>query len=86
MLTEPSKDWIEDSMDWWGYVLTGEYAHWCPDWDDLPIDETKKEFICCTCSLKPKDWNTNLGFEAEPTELTITKLATQSSPSWPYFE
>jgi hypothetical protein len=33
----------------YGEVLLGEYAHWCGDWDDLPIDETMGEFECCTC-------------------------------------
>ena len=42
--------WEEDSMRWWGRVLTGEHRHWCPDWDFLPIDETTTaEWECCTC-------------------------------------
>jgi len=38
-------------MEWWGEVLKGKYAHWCPDWDDLPIDETCGEFDCCICDF-----------------------------------
>lgn len=42
-------EWELDCMYWMGQVLTGDYAHWCPDWDDLPIDETCLEFSCCCC-------------------------------------
>jgi hypothetical protein len=45
----PSAHWIEDCNHWWGKVLTGKKAHWCPDWDDLPIDETCDEIKCCLC-------------------------------------
>lgn len=44
-----SKDWIDDCMHFWGKVLDGKYAHWCPEWDELPIDETCKEFENCIC-------------------------------------
>ena len=50
----PSADWIEDSMKWWGRVLDGENTHWCPDWDDLPIDKTCDEFEHCTCTFEEK--------------------------------
>ena len=49
---KPSQDWIDDCMKFWGKVLTGEKAHWCYEWDGLPIDETCKEFECCICELK----------------------------------
>lgn len=42
----PSPDFIEDCLIWRGRVLTGSYAHWCPEWDDLPIDETCPEWPC----------------------------------------
>jgi len=46
----PSADWIEDCMHWHGKVLTGNNAHWCPEWDDLPIDDTcVMEMSCCLC-------------------------------------
>lgn len=32
--------------------LTGVYAHYCYDWDELPIDETCPEFACCTCEFE----------------------------------
>ena len=48
---QPSQHWIEDCMKWWGRVLDGKNAHWCPDWDDLPIDVTYDEFECCTCDF-----------------------------------
>jgi len=45
----PSEHWKEDCLKWQGEVLTGKYAHWCPEWDELPIDETCSEFESCTC-------------------------------------
>jgi len=42
-------DWIEDCQRWRGRVLDGEFAHWCHDWDGLPVDETTPEFECCSC-------------------------------------
>jgi hypothetical protein len=48
---EPSADWTEDCLRWRGKVLTGKHAHWCPDWDYLPIDETTPEWPCpCSAS------------------------------------
>ena len=44
-----SPAWIADCMRWHGKVLTGAKAHWCFDWDELPVDETTSEFDCCTC-------------------------------------
>lgn len=29
--------------------LTGIYAHWCYEWDEMPVDETTPEFECCSC-------------------------------------
>ena len=49
MENKPSDDWIEDCMHHHGKVLTGKYAHWCPEFDFLPIDETCFEFEYCTC-------------------------------------
>lgn len=48
---ECSEDWREDCMQWHKKLLTGKMAHWCPEWDDLPIDETCKEFESCCCDL-----------------------------------
>lgn len=50
-MSQPSQHFIEDSMRWRGRVLTGKYAHWCFDWDDLPIDETCLEWPC-GCGIK----------------------------------
>lgn len=44
-----SQDWIDDCMEFYGEVLIGKYAHWCPEWDGLPIDETCEEFKVCQC-------------------------------------
>lgn len=38
--------WETDCMEYRGAVLTGRYAHWCAEWDDLPIDETCEEWPC----------------------------------------
>ena len=40
------KDWEDDCLKWRGRVLSGEKAHWCYDWDFLPIDETTPEWPC----------------------------------------
>ncbi len=45
-VSAPSKEWIEDCLKWRGVVLTGEHAHWCFDWDGLPVDETCDEWPC----------------------------------------
>ncbi len=33
-------------MKWRKRVLTGEHAHFCNDWDGLPVDETTPEWPC----------------------------------------
>lgn len=40
------QDWETDCVEWRGVVLTGVYAHWCPIWHDLPMDETCPEWPC----------------------------------------
>ena len=42
-----SDEWKEDCLEYRGVVLTGAGAHWCVEWDDLPIDETCYEWPCC---------------------------------------
>jgi hypothetical protein len=45
-----STQWTEDCFRWRGQLLTGVLAHWCWDWDGLPVDETCIEAtLCCTC-------------------------------------
>lgn len=39
----------EDCLRWRGSMLTGDFAHWCWDWDGLPVDET--------CRWETKDHN-----------------------------
>jgi hypothetical protein len=41
-----SDDWIADCQLWRRKVLTGRFAHWCFEWDGLPIDETTDEWPC----------------------------------------
>jgi hypothetical protein len=43
-----------DCLKWRGRLLTGKHAHWCYDWDGLPVDETTAEWPC-TCGLKDRD-------------------------------
>jgi len=40
----------EECHRWHGKNLTGNYPHYCPDWDYLPIDSTCAEFKSCTCT------------------------------------
>lgn len=42
----------EDCLRYHGRILTGLYKHFCPDWDDLPIDDTCAEYESCTCPKK----------------------------------
>lgn len=41
--------WREDCIEFYGEVLIGDKAHWCPEFDFLPIDETCEEFKFCEC-------------------------------------
>lgn len=42
-------DWEKDCMYFRGEVLKGKHSHWCPEYDDLPIDETCEEYKHCKC-------------------------------------
>lgn len=47
---EHCAQWQEDCLKWRGRILYGEKAHWCADWDGLPVDETTPEELdCCHC-------------------------------------
>lgn len=39
----------QDCMHWRGRLLTGKEAHYCHDWDGLPMDETCEEYSSCGC-------------------------------------
>jgi len=41
--------WDADCMRERGRHLRGRFAHYCPEWDGLPVDESTPEFKCCTC-------------------------------------
>ncbi len=48
--------WVRDCFLWRGRMLTGRYAHWCYEWDGLPVDETcGGEWSCCHCFLGEAD-------------------------------
>jgi len=55
-VTGPSEDRKKDCLHWHGRLLTGDKAHWCPDWDFMPIDDTMTEFLVCTCELGKNEW------------------------------
>lgn len=42
-------EWVEECLRTYGRVLTGEYAHRCPEWDGMPVDETCLEWTVCVC-------------------------------------
>lgn len=44
-----SPEWVSDCIHWYGAVLTGYGAHWCPEWDYMPIDVTCGEIVACSC-------------------------------------
>ncbi len=52
--------WQGECMHWHGEILAGEFTHYCPDWDYLPIDETCDEFECCTCDWESKQEAANV--------------------------
>ncbi len=43
--------WEDDCFHWRGQMLTGKYAHWCPQWGNLPMDETCPEWPC-NCDIE----------------------------------
>ena len=43
---EALAEWNADCVFWRGKVLTGKHSHWCFDWDELPVDETCREWPC----------------------------------------
>jgi len=44
-----SVGWRAECLHWRGVVLVGRFAHYCFDFDGLPVDETCEEFDCCRC-------------------------------------
>ncbi len=52
-MSEPHPTWIVECMKWRGRVLDGDHAHWCEEWDGLPVDETCREWPC-GCKIRPK--------------------------------
>jgi len=46
MAPTPYKEWEKDCLKWRGRILTGNNAHWCLDWDCLPVDDTTPEWPC----------------------------------------
>ncbi len=53
LVAQYGKDsWKAESFRWRGRILEGEAAHWCADWDYLPIDEICPEWPCaCAAEL-----------------------------------
>ena len=44
-MTDLERDWKR----WPANVPMGKLAHYCRDWDFLPVDEHSPEFECCLC-------------------------------------
>lgn len=44
-------EWEEDCLKWRGVILRGQFAHWCFDYDGLPVDETCEEEWPCACDF-----------------------------------
>ena len=40
-------EWEQDCLKWRGTVLHGPDAHWCNDWDGLPVDAWTPEYSAC---------------------------------------
>jgi hypothetical protein len=47
-------DFDRDCLKERGRILTGRGAHYCHDWDGLTVDETTREWSCCSCF--PRTW------------------------------
>lgn len=43
-----------ECLIYYGERLTGEFAHWCVTWNQLPIDESCPEFAICDCDFGPR--------------------------------
>jgi hypothetical protein len=41
-------EWEADCIRWRGKILRGPDAHWCNDWDGLPVTAFTAEYDCCT--------------------------------------
>jgi len=54
-LTTALARWNADCQRQWGKFLDGRLSHYCPDWNYLPIDESCKEYISCTCFTEEID-------------------------------
>lgn len=48
-MSDKEQTWEEICLQDRGRVLTGRYAHCCPDWDGLVIDETCENEWPCVC-------------------------------------
>ena len=44
--------WAEDCLRYRGHVIKGPDAHWCHDWDGLPVTALTPEYGACTCDGK----------------------------------
>jgi hypothetical protein len=44
--------WKGEMQKWRGRSWRGPDAHWCYDWDELPVDAFTPEYDCCVCYPK----------------------------------
>lgn len=45
-------EWKQEMLKWRGRSWVAPDAHWCADWDELPVDACTAEYVCCVCFPK----------------------------------
>jgi thermostable 8-oxoguanine DNA glycosylase len=46
---DPHWEHLERTIERLSLIHKPQYQHYCPEWDDLEINEFDPEFNCCTC-------------------------------------
>ena len=60
-LMEDQLQWEKECIEWRGKVLTGEFRHYCAEFDGLPVDDTCFiEISVCTCFSGPRFEHTKI--------------------------
>lgn len=47
--------WVQACVTARGHVLIGLHAHYCPEYEDLPVDETTPEWPCSCFEPRPEN-------------------------------
>ena len=72
-------DFNTDCLRTHGRTLTGKYAHCCVEWDDMPIDETCKEFEACLCFNEVSVTDGERGMTTTPKAMRFNKAKIDKS-------